>query len=111
MDNAPIDPDAYRKIISAEKSLEVDERVTLTFECDVLVTVYFRITWNNIHEQYTTEHVNKNGEHLVVDEMTRALVLSFFEEHFKISKVFGMCTEEEHEDQAERLAFLMPQSV
>lgn len=44
MDNRPIDPDTYRKIISGEKSLEFDEKISLTFECAIPVTVYFRIT-------------------------------------------------------------------
>jgi hypothetical protein len=108
MKDHPISATAYEAIISGRKSTEVDEVITITFEADLTYTIYFRITWSHLHERYIADHVQNDGLPLIVDEMTRAHVLAFFEDNFKISKVAGMMTEEQFEDQTERLVFLQP---
>lgn len=111
MKDHPISATAYEAIISGRKSTEVDEVITITFEADLTYTIYFRITWSHLHERYIADHVQNDGLPLIVDEMTRAHVLAFFEDNFKISKVAGMMTEDQFEDQTARLVFLQPTVV
>lgn len=108
MKDHPISAAVYETIISGRRSTEVDEVVTITFEADLTHTIYFRITWSHLHERYIADYFQHDGIPLIVDEMTRAHVLTFFEDNFKISKVTGMMTEEQFKDQTKRLVFLQP---
>lgn len=111
MTDENIHPDVFHKIYSGEKCLEIREVVTLFFNGDTTLKASFQISWCNVKECYTAEYQDENRIPLVVDEMTRAHILGFFEDHFRIIPVLGMLTEDDFETQKNSLALLEPTIV